>query len=490
MTAPTAADPAGPSEGSPFPPRERSLAWRLLIVVGVAYVVAQVALLSLARPPGWDEAVYLSQVTPGTDALEFLAWRARGITLLVAPVTWLGGSVRDVRIFLMVASALTMTATFRLWIPLIGLAAPAAAVAFSFSWLGLLSGTEVMPNLWAALPGLATAGLIARRLGGGKTWHAVLASGTLAATALVRPTEATVVAGAIALYIVVCRRTEWRLLFAIGLGLVLGWLPWFVEMSARFGGPVDALREAATGHFATAPVAQNVVNHLAFTDGRPPDSPVPLGGVLWWVLLAILTIVAIAGAMRPTERAAAILAGFGASALATEYLVFAPGMAPRFLLPAYAFASVPAAIGILTLLRGGAIVPRVAGAAILILVLPWAIWQGTVARRFQEGRTVSTVAFRDIGLTLRELAGGRPCSFVSPNGYPSIALASGCDGSALIRPGGPTASELEELRSAEEELFVILKREARLSSPLGSLTPVPVAGPGKTWFVYHVSGST
>ncbi|MGI8615203.1 MAG: hypothetical protein ACR2L4_00245, partial [Actinomycetota bacterium] len=53
----------------------------------------------------------------------------------MAPVTGLGGSVRDVRLFLMVASDLTMVATFRLWIPLIGLAAPAAAVLFSFSWL-------------------------------------------------------------------------------------------------------------------------------------------------------------------------------------------------------------------------------------------------------------------------------------------------------------------------------------------------------------------
>ncbi len=456
--------------------------------VGVTYVVAQAVLISLSRPPGWDETVYLSQVTPGVEALEFLAWRARGMTLLVAPVTWLGGSVRDVRVFLMLASALTMVATFRLWIPLIGLAAPVAAVLFSFSWLGLLSGTEVMPNLWAALLGLATAGLIARRIEGGERWHAVLASAVLAVMALVRPTEATVAAGAIGLYIVACRRTEWRLLFGLGGGLVLGWLPWFVEMSIRFGGPMNALDEAAVEHFARASVAQNVVLHLASTDGRPPGSPAALGGVLWWSLLVILTIVAIARA-RSTGRAVAILACFGALALATEYLVFVSALAPRFLLPAYAFASLPAAIGLVALIRGG-VVSRVAGVVVLVLVIPWAIWQGDVAGRFQDKRMISTLAFRDVGLKLRELADGRPCSFLSPHGYPQISFTSGCDGSDLLRPTGPKAAELEELRRDGEELFVILKRAASATSPLSSLDPVRVAGPGRTWFIYHVTETT
>ena len=490
MTEATVSEPAGRSERSGgYPAREQALAWRALIAVGVAYVVAQAALISLSRPPGWDETVYLSQVMPGADALEFLAWRARGITLLVAPVTWLGGSVRDVRLFLMVASALTMVATFRLWIPLIGLAAPAAAVLLSFSWLGLLSGTEVMPNLWAGLLGLATAGLIARRLEGGERWHAVLATAVLALMALVRPTEATVAAGAIGLYILVCRRTDWRLLFGLGLGLVLGWLPWFIEMSIRFGGPMNALDEAAVEHFAKASVAQNVVLHLASTDGRPAGSPAALGGVLWWSLLVILAIVAIARAPRATDRVVAILACFGALALATEYLVFVSALAPRFLLPAYAFASLPAAIGLVALLRGG-VASRVAGVLVLVLMIPWAIWQGEVAGRFQDKRMISTLAFRDVGLRLREMADGRPCSFMSPHGYPQISFTSGCDGSDLLRPSGPKAAELEELRRDGEEFFVILKRAAPTTSPLSSVDPVRVAGPGRTWFIYHVTEST
>ena len=58
--------------------RERSRAWRLLLVVGLAYVAVQLLLIPIARPPLWDESVYVSQVTPGSPAIEFLASRARG----------------------------------------------------------------------------------------------------------------------------------------------------------------------------------------------------------------------------------------------------------------------------------------------------------------------------------------------------------------------------------------------------------------------------
>jgi hypothetical protein len=490
MTSTTDAPSAArPEESSGHRLREQVLAWRLLIAVGVGYLIAQLALISVSRPPAWDESIYLSQVMPGVDPMVFEAWRARGITLLVAPVTWLGGSVGDVRLFLMVASAVTMTATFRLWIPLVGMAVPVAAALFSFSWLVVLNGSEVMPNLWAAILGLATAGLIARRLEGGSRRHTMLAAAVLGAMALVRPTEAAVVAGAIGLYVVVFKKSEWRTLLALGLGLTFGWLPWFAEMSIRFDGPANALREAATAHFARAPIAYNVRIHLAATDGRPIGSPIPEAGVIWWSILGLLAIVALARGGRRTERAAAILACCVTLALAAEYLVFVSALAPRFLLPAYAFASLPAAIGSISLLRGG-VALRAAGAVVLLLMIPWAVWQGATASRFLEERMRSTLAFRSVGLTVRRLADGRACSFMSPHGYPEIEFAAGCDGADLLRPRGPTGAELEDLRSKGREIFVILKEVAPPSSPLGSLTPVRVAGPGKTWFLYQVAGST
>ncbi|MGI8616457.1 MAG: hypothetical protein ACR2L4_06725, partial [Actinomycetota bacterium] len=156
----------------------------------VGFLLAQLALIHLRRPIRWDEAVYMTQVIPGMDALFFAAWRSRGITLLISPVTLLGGSLADVRLFLMVASAATVTLTFRIWIPLIGIAAPAAAFLFSFTWLGLVYGSAVMPNFRAAILGVAVAGLIARRLEGGSLRWAVSASAVLGAMTLVRPTDA------------------------------------------------------------------------------------------------------------------------------------------------------------------------------------------------------------------------------------------------------------------------------------------------------------
>lgn len=216
--------------------RERTLALGLVIAIGVVSLVVQLLFIPRGWPTSWDEAVYLSQVTPGMDGLFFNAWHARGITLLVAPVTLPGGSVSDVRLFLTVLSAITVTLTFRLWIPVVGIAAALAAFVFSFSWQGLIPASEIKPNYWGALLGLATAGLIARRLEDDRTRDLVFASIVLAAMALVRPTEATVLAGAIGAYILLFRRTSWRDLIPLGIGLFLGWLPWIIEMSVRFGG--------------------------------------------------------------------------------------------------------------------------------------------------------------------------------------------------------------------------------------------------------------
>ena len=85
-------------------PPEARLARRLLLVVGASYLVAQLLLFSPSRAPSWDEAIYLSQVTPGVHAIAFAPSRARGISLLVAPITMAGGSVAAVRLFLAAVS--------------------------------------------------------------------------------------------------------------------------------------------------------------------------------------------------------------------------------------------------------------------------------------------------------------------------------------------------------------------------------------------------
>ncbi|MGH2641665.1 MAG: hypothetical protein ACRDGO_08195, partial [Actinomycetota bacterium] len=197
-------DPDGPSA------REQRLARWGIVVVVAGSVVLQLALIQADRPPSWDESIYVSQVTPDMDAMFLRAFRARGITYLIAPITLAGGSMEHVRLFLMLLSSLAVGVVFAIAIPLIGLAAPIAAVLFSSSWLFVFNGSAVLPNLWAAILGLAMTALLARRLEGGRTRHIVLAAGSLGGLAVVRPTEAVVVFGAIGLCLLLTGRPSWR----------------------------------------------------------------------------------------------------------------------------------------------------------------------------------------------------------------------------------------------------------------------------------------
>jgi hypothetical protein len=467
--------------------REEALARRLLLGVGAGYLLVQLALFSFHRAPRWDEAVYLSQVMPGAKAQFFAPFRARGITLLIAPVTWWGGSVAAVRLFLTAVSALALTAAFWVWIPLVGVAASVAALLFGFSWVGLLNGSEIFPNFWAATLGLAVAGLVCRRLAGGGRWPVVVASMLLAALALFRPTEATAVFGVVGVYLLVFTRSARRDLLPLGLGLAIGWLPWVAEMSVRFGGPVSALREAGTAHFALASVAGNVRQYLAYTDGgiRGPEAQrIPLAGVLWWSWLIVMAAVAVVRRGRVTAHAAVVLCLLGALALGTQYVIFVSALAARYLLPAIAFVSIPAAVGVVSLIRGGVRASAV-GAIALLLVIPWGIWQASVADRVEAQEVRDNGSLRVIGATLRQQAGSRPCTFISLGGTAEIALASGCEGTQVLGPG-PTVDQLRRLSSSRSPAFVILPRAAPPDSPLATMRPVRSPGPSRRpWFIYR-----
>lgn len=465
--------------------REQLLARAALIVVGAGYLLAQWLLIPADRLPGWDESIYLSQVTPGMDAMLLRAFRARGITLLVFPITMLGGSVEQVRLFLMALSSSVLTLAFYVFIPLVGMGAPIAAVLFAFSWLSLVNGSAVLPNLWTAIFGLAAAGLTARGLAGGGTRSMVLAASSLAAMALFRPTEATVMAVAISLSVLFMRRTSWRLIVALWVGVAVGLLPWILEMSIRFGGPLEALKAAHTDrHFGIAGTGTNLAWYLAATDGDHTAETSPLGGVVWWSLLVVLSVLALVRSERP-RRIAVILCAVGTAFFAAEYIVFVSAVAARFLLPAYALASIPAAVGLVSLFRNGTLARWVAS-ILLLLVVPWMLWQVGVAGRLAEAQRKPQLIL-EIGLKLQELADGRPCAFMSPLGWPTIEFVSGCRGEDLPRARGPSKRGLRELSIGSERTFVILRTRARPRSLLGSLTPMPVHVQDRTWFVYVVS---
>ena len=484
MSVPAAhPDVAGPTA------REEAFARRALLAIVAGSLLVQFALFSFDRAPRWDEAVYLSQVTPGVEAQFFAPFRARGITLLIAPVTWWGGSITSVRLVVALVSAAALAGAFWVWVPFVGIAAPIAALLFSLSWVGLLNGSEIYPNFLAATLGLAVAGYIYRRVTTDGRFPGVIASTLMAVLALFRPTEATALFGALGLYLLVFKRSSWRVLLPIGAGLAIGWLPWVVEMSIRFGGPLNALDEAGSAPFALATIAAHARQYLAYTDGSiflSQAHQIPPAGLLWWIWLIVMTIVGVAQRRRAPARDAALLCSLGAVVLVTLYVILLQdrAIAPRYLLPAMVFLSVPAAVGVISLIRGGARA-RVLGAIALLLVIPWGIWQTRVADRVEAREARHRESFRVVGLTLRQLAGSQPCSFISLRGTAEIAFASGCEGTQVLDPG-PTVDGLRQLSSSRDPAFLILPRTHRPPSPLEDVTPVKAAEPAQKWFIYRL----
>ena len=114
------------------------------------------------------------------------------------------------------------------------------------------------------------------------------------------------------------------------------------------------------------------------------------------------------------------------------YLGFVAGLAPRFLLPAYAFLSVPAGVALSRLrLRDGR-TRAVAGATIAVL-LAWTGLQLATARMIGRQAATDRSQFPKVASILGRLAHGGPCDFRSVAGFPQIQLDSGCPGAQLSR---------------------------------------------------------
>jgi hypothetical protein len=142
----------------PGPDRAAGSIW-WLAAVATAFGLSQLLFVAPRMGLGWDEAVYVSQFSAHAPAAFFDAARARGVPLLVAPVTLVTSSAAALRGYLALASGLGPFVALWAWRRL----RPAwvlalAGLAFGGLWVSQYYGPQAMPDEWVALSGLAAAG--------------------------------------------------------------------------------------------------------------------------------------------------------------------------------------------------------------------------------------------------------------------------------------------------------------------------------------------
>ena len=325
----------------------------VLAVVCALYAVAPVVLVGPHFWFGWDESVYISQVSRYRPALLFTAPRARGMPLLVAPVAELTSSTAALRVYLAVLSAIGLYLAFRPWLRLLpGYTVPLAAVLFVTLWVSIFYGFEAMPNLYVAIGALAAAGHFLRaRQEPERRRHLVWLAAWLAFTALMRPTDSLYLVIPLAVAAVTMRDISLRnrgvLLAVLIGGVAIGWAEWAVEAFVSYGGLAARIHaasaEVAPGlHAALGLQARTLAGSIAC---NPCTQPVVWSATAWWFAVPPAAALGIASAIRRRAAAVILLPTLCGLALLAEYTLTVDYAAPRYLLPTYALLSLACAEG-------------------------------------------------------------------------------------------------------------------------------------------------
>ncbi|MFD5447812.1 MULTISPECIES: hypothetical protein [unclassified Streptomyces] len=344
-----------------------------LAAVAAVFTLAQLLLVRPGLGLGWDEIVYVSQVTNHHPAAFFSAPRARGVSLLVAPVASWSSSTALLRVYLAVLSGAGLYLGLRAWRGLFPVRVLATAGAFFASlWVTLFYGPQAMPNYWVGIGALICVGcfLRARRDGSGPAVLWGVAAGA-ALMAWMRPTDAVWVT--LPLLVLVLVRRHGRLLLALVGGLAAGGAEWVAEAYAWYGGLGERLAEASRIQGGLG-LQIAVDDQLRSLGGRALCRPCtgsmpPPVITLWWLLLPVVALVAVAVAVRARRTARTLIPLACAATSALPYLFMIGYAAPRFLQPAYALLAVPVADALWHLARTPRGRRRPVGAPLVALAL-------------------------------------------------------------------------------------------------------------------------
>jgi hypothetical protein len=451
----------------------------LLAAVAGAFTVAQLALVRPSMGLGWDEVVYVSQVGEAPAAF-FSAPRARGVSLLVAPVASWSSSTPLLRVYLAVLTGLGLYLALRAWRGLFPSRVLACAGAFFASlWVTLFYGPQAMPNHWVAIGALLCVGCFLRaradRLDRRALWG-VLAGAAL--MAWMRPTDAVWIALPMLALAVGVRRL--RLAALLVTGIAAGAVEWVIEAYTSHGGLGERLTEASRiqgdlgWYFAVDDQMRGLVGR---TLCRPCTGDLPHPVVFaWWFALPLLAALGLAYAVRARRTARTLVPLACAMTAAVPYLFMIGYAAPRFLLPAYALLAVPVADALLRLASPPHGRWRPAVATVLALGLAghlavqYAVLDRTVDRTTADHRAWARSAQR-----LHRLGVTPPCLLTGYKAIP-VAYYAGCSSGAT---GG---------HNANTTTADILRTARRI--PVAALTAPGAAPPAyaRDWDLHPLDG--
>ncbi|MFI8192592.1 hypothetical protein ACIF8T_28115 [Streptomyces sp. NPDC085946] len=450
-----------------------------LAAVAGAFTLAQLLLVRPVLGLGWDEVVYVSQVSGHAPAAFFSAPRARGVSLLVAPVASWTSSTPLLRVYLAVLSGLALHLALRTWRGLFPTRVLATGGAvFASLWVTLFYGPQAMPNYWVAVGALICAGCFLRFRSDPTARTALWGVGAGALLmAWMRPTDAVWVT--VPLLVLAVVRRHGRLLLALLAGLAAGAAEWVIEAYLGHGGLAQRLHDASRiqGGLGWQIAVDDQLRSLGGRAlCRPCTGSMPHPVVtLWWFTLPLLAGLGLAVAVRARRTARTLLPLACATTAALPYLFMIGYAAPRFLLPAYALLAVPVADALWHLARtpAGRWRPVVASLVALglagHLAVQLAVLVHTTDRNVDSRRDWARTA-----AGLHRLGVRPPCLITGHEAIP-IGYYTGC-------ASGATGGHNENTTAAR-----ILAAARRV--PVAHLTPSggAPAGYARSWPVHRIA---
>ncbi|MFE0802138.1 hypothetical protein [Streptomyces sp. NPDC058812] len=418
----------------------------LIAAVAAVFTLLQLVFVHPWMGLGWDETVYVSQVTSHHPAAFFSAPRSRGVSLLVAPVASWSSSTELLRVYLAVLSGLGLYLALRAWKGLFPARVLATAGAFFATlWVTLFYGPQAMPNYWVAIGALICVGCFLRAwqgLSGRAALWGVVAGAAL--MAWMRPTDAVWVT--LPLLVLVLVRRHWLLLLALAGGLAAGGVEWVIEAYGWYGGLGERLSRASEiqGGLGWNIAVDDQMRSLGGRGlCRPCTGSMPHPVVtLWWIVLPAVAVLGVVVAVRARRAARTVIPFACAVTAALPYLFMIGYAAPRFLQPAYALLAVPVAVALWHLVRTGRGRWRPVAASLVALALAghlavqFAVLVGTVDRNVESREDWARVADE-----LHRLGVRPPCLITGHESIP-IGYYTGCS-------SGATSGNNENTTAAE-----------------------------------------